>query len=106
MAETKFYNDVSILDILTGTKRAISAYARNEELVQALQMNDYDKKFPEYFSWLKKKFYDEVNRERFRKTAAKILTNVFCFNGSFHPVIQKIVDYLQYKDLVFLNSYQ
>lgn len=46
MKEAKFYNDVSVVSVLMETDRIISRYARNEELVRALEGRDYDNEFP------------------------------------------------------------
>lgn len=60
MKGTKIWKDVSVFNILMDSKEAISGYARNEELMKALEGKDYDNEFPVYFTLLKKKFYAEV----------------------------------------------
>lgn len=99
MKETKFYNDVSILDIILKNRQVISRYARNEELVNAFEENDFSNKFPIYFAWLKRKFGAEVEKQRLRNMAAKYLANVFNFNDPSHQVNQKIINFLSDEDL-------
>lgn len=87
------------LRFLWGMKRC----ARNEELVEALEKENYERKFPIYFTLLQKKFYDEVERQRLRKRAANVLSNIFEFNDAFHPVNKKILSFLGDQDLEYLK---
>lgn len=102
MAEDKFYYNLSVFDILTGPKNVLSGYARNEELVKALE--ESNDKFPIYSRALQRKFFNEVNRQRLRRTSAEILTNVFCLYDPFHPVIRKILYHLEDEDLLILRT--
>lgn len=100
---TKFYNNVSIFNILMSSDKVISGYARNQELVQALQERDYDHVFPIYFSWLKKRFYAAVEEQRLQKFAAISLSNIFGLGDPFHPVIQKILSFMSAEDFKYLK---
>lgn len=102
MKVTKFHNNVSVFSILMDSEKMLFAYARNENLVRALEKNNYDNTFPIYFPLLKKRFYAEVKKHRLRKNAATILSNVFMFNDPSHLVNQKILHYLTDEDLKIL----
>lgn len=102
MKETKFYNNLSLFNILTESKKVIAAYARNQELVDALEGNDYESKFPVYYVWLKNRFDIEVKKQRLRSAAAKVLGDLFKLNDPLHPANQKIISYLSDEDLHFL----
>lgn len=103
MKVTKFYNNVSIYRVLMGPKKGISCYARNEELLRALEANNYENEFPICFVWLKKGFDAEVEKQKLRYTAAEILSNLFKFNDPLHPAIQNVMDYLQDEDVELLT---
>lgn len=106
MVATKFYDNVSVFDILTNSDQVLSGYARNEELVAVLKEKDPDHEFPIYFAGLKKRFYTEVKRQRLRMAAAKILCHLFALNDPLHLVTQQILFHLSDEDLeiVCLNS--
>lgn len=104
MKNAKFYKNVSANRIVTGSKKEVSALARNEELIKALETEDYENKFPIYFAQFKKRFQDEVPKQRSRKIAARNLSNLFKFNDPIHPIIQKILYYSRYEDLSLLNT--
>lgn len=103
MKETKLYNNVTIFNIFINSGKAISAYAKNEELVKALEEEDYDSMFPMYFAWLKERFHKEVKKQRLRKGEAKILSDIFMFNDPFNPIIWNILSYLSDEHLKFLH---
>lgn len=102
MKETRVYNNVSAFSIFMGSQKVISGYARCEELVRALEKNDYHDVFPIYFALLKRRFDAAVRRQRLLHTAANILSNAFVFNGPAHPVNQNILTYFRDGDLNFL----
>lgn len=104
MKLSRFYNSLSIFDILTESERVISGYAKNEELIAALDGADYDERFPLYFGCLKKKFDIEVEKQRSRQSAAISLSNIFKFNDPSHIVNQKILGYLRHQDLKSLGT--
>lgn len=104
MKDAKFYNNVSLSNILMDSRKVISALARNEDLVKAFEDKAYDSQFPIYFTGLKKRFYTEVKEQRLRRAAAKIISNIFILNDEFHPISQNIIRYLREKDLEFLCS--
>lgn len=103
MRETKFYNNLSICDILTERENIISRYARNEELVKALEEQDCETKFPAMYSaYMKKRFdwfYAEVKKQIFRYAVAQVLCGLFKLNEPVHPVNQNILNYLSDQDL-------
>lgn len=99
MKETKFYNNVSIFTILMGSDKVISGFARNEELVQALEAEGYVNMFPVYFPLLKKRFDAEVKMQKVRKLAAMSLSDIYKLNDPFHAVTQKILSYTRHEDL-------
>lgn len=104
MEKTKFYNNVSIFNLLKGNGNVISAYARNDQLVKAFDNQEgCSERFPVYFVSLKKRFYAEVQKQRKRNAAAKVLGNILTLNDPIHPVIQMILDYLRDDDLKFLE---
>lgn len=102
MRKTKFYNNLPI-SILLRSRKVISGYARNEELVYALSNEAYDSQFPILFSSLKKRVYAEVEKLRLRRPALNSLNNIFKFNDPFHPVIQEIISFLSEEDLKYLG---
>lgn len=104
MKGEKFYNHVSLLRITTGSKKVISGYARNEELVRVLEAQCWDYKFPIYFVWLRKRVYDAVKKHRLRNAAATILDDIFMLDNPYHPTTQKILDYLRDEDLKLLYT--
>lgn len=103
MKNTRFYNNVSLFSIFMKSKNRVAGYARNQKLVDALEENEYEKKFPIYFDSLKQTFITEVLRQRIRISVAKTLSGLFQFANPFHPVNQKILDCIQDEDLKFLE---
>lgn len=99
MKEIKFYNNVSIFDIFTESKKTMPGYARNEELVKAFEEEVRDKWYSRYFA----KFRAEVKKQKYRKTAAETLSSVFKLDDHSHPVIQEILCFLSECDLKFLD---
>lgn len=104
MKRDKFYGNVSIFSILMDSERVISGFARNEELVRALEENDYRKQYPIYFACLVKRFYAQVKKQRFRRAAAIILQEIFMLSDLSHPVIGNVLLYLKDHDLDGLCS--
>lgn len=102
MAATRFYNNVSILDILIGSYKELSGYARNEELVNALDEQDYGNMGLVYFPRLAKRFHVEVEAQRLQKAAAKVLSNIFALNDPSHLVNETIICYLKTTDFKIL----
>lgn len=104
MKETKFYHDVSILDIFTKSQKQLLGYARNEELVSGLKkMKDYNGKFPVYFVSLKRserRFFAEVKKQRLRKIDAAILSSILNLNDY---IVQKIFSFLNDDDFKFFK---
>lgn len=103
----KLFNSVSVFDILTGSKKMLSRYARNKTLVNALEHIDCGNRFSIYFSSLKEKFEKfegQIEDERLKNTAATILSDLFAFNDPSHPVPQNIVRYLDDEHVKFLCS--
>lgn len=103
MRVTKFYNSVSVFDIFMKSDKVTFGYVRNEELVKSLENEHYDQHFPIYFMSLSKEFYSKVEKQRLHRTAAETLGDLFKFNDSLHIVNQKILSYMQEKDLKFLT---
>lgn len=99
---TKFYHNVSISSIFAKRRKIIAGYARNQDLVKALEEKDYESQFPIYFGWLKKNFNAEVLKQRLRTEAAKNLSYLFKFNDSLHPVNRKIISFVNDEELRFL----
>lgn len=105
MKAAMFYSKVSVLRIFLANDAVLSGYARNEELVKALEENRYENKFPIYFSSLKKRFDAEVLKQRSRNRAAETLSNLFQFNDPFNLINQKILSYMRQEDFVFLSKH-
>lgn len=103
MKHAKFYHNVTVFRIFMGSNREVCGFARNEELIQALEVQGYEHQFPIYFALLKKRFLVEVERQRLRNDAALVLRELLMLNDPLHPVPQKILDYLQDKDLRLLT---
>lgn len=99
MKETKFYNNMSVFDILMGSDKVVADYARNNELVEALEKGDFSECFPIYFASLNKKFQFKVEQQKFRKKAATTLSNLLNLND---VVNQKILSYMGDENLRFL----
>lgn len=105
MKKVKFYNDVSIFDIFTESEKVIAGYARNYELVNAFEREDYEKKFPIYFNAVMKKFGPEVQKQKSRNNATELLCELFKYHIPLdYLVVRKILDYLNDEDLMFLVS--
>lgn len=102
--KVKFYNNVSVFNILMDGDDVISGYAKNNELLKALEQTDYCRQFPLYFPWLKRRFYDQVKKQKLRSMAAEILNEIFMFPDPTHPGNQNIVEHLSDADLEFLCS--
>lgn len=103
MQATKFYGNLTIFNIFVGRRQVISGYARNQDLVQAFLDNDYEHKFPIYFASSKKRFCAEVERQKLRNIAAKILSNILKVNSPGHPVNQEVLNFLCDEDLKHLE---
>lgn len=103
MKRRKLYNNVSIFQILMGSEKMITGYARHEEVVGALEARDYNLTFPVYFTLLKKRFNAKVEEQALRDTAAKILSNIFMLNDPFHFIVQNVLNYPHIKDLCVLK---
>lgn len=116
METMKFYDDVSVFDICMSSRKVISRHAKKKELVEALpralrdqaRKKNYKHGFPRYFTSSLLKFYNEVEKQRLRRGAAKILSDLFKFNDPFHLVNQKILSYLKDEDLTYsrIRAYQ
>lgn len=65
MKTTNLHGDVTVFNILMDGEEFIAKYAGNAKLVRALEMRDYDNEFPIYFTWLKQKFYGQVDKQKF-----------------------------------------
>lgn len=108
MKNTNFYNNVSVQDVFLGSAKMTYRHAKDEDLVKALEtaahQGAYEMRFPIYFNDLKKKFYGEVERQRFRRAAAETLCKLFKFNHPLHIVNQKILGHMSDKDLKFLDT--
>lgn len=104
MRETKFYNNVSIFNILTESKKVISAYARNAELIKSLLTSGSCDTFPIYSDLFRKRFYAVIQKEEMRSSAAKLLSILFNFNDPSHPVNQTILSYLRDDDLLVTTN--
>lgn len=102
MKDTKIYDNIPLYTIFMGGRQKMCGYARNKELIEALEAQDYENKFPIYFGLLKRRFLVEVEKQKLRSAAAEILSTLLQFNDPIHPVIQKILDYLRDGDLQFL----
>lgn len=102
MKVATFYNSVTVHDVFLESKKVISGYAKNEELVEALKSGAYGERFPIYFSILEKAFFVEVERQKLRKAAAETLSSLFKFNDPYHLVMQTILCYLRDSDLKIL----
>lgn len=105
MEADRFYNNVSVLNILIGSDRVIFGYARNKELVEVLRRKNLKKLFPIYFTSLKKRVSAAVDAQRIRHAGAIILSDIFQFNDSFHVINQKILNHLTMTDIKFLKMH-
>lgn len=85
------------------SKGVISGYARNEELVTALEGKAYEKCFPIHFTYLRNQFDAAVEKQRLRKSVARTLCDLFKMNHPYHMAIQKILSYMKDNDLKFLK---
>lgn len=65
MKKTSFYQNLSI-DVLFKCEKVISAYTRNKKVVKALEKKEYERKFPIYFTSLKKRFHAIAKKQRLR----------------------------------------
>lgn len=64
MKRAKFYENVSVFNVLMDSDERVVRYAKCEELVKALEARDYEAMFPIYFASLKRRFYDQVKKHR------------------------------------------
>lgn len=103
MKETRFYENVAVLSILTKSKKEISRFAKNPELIKALEDQDWGTEFPIYFTEVKKRFYPEVGRYKSGSAAIKVLDDIFGL-GNQSLITQKIVGFLGDKDLKCLET--
>lgn len=104
MKEVQFYNNVTVFNVLMGSDKVISGFARNEELVEALEKSDYGDQYPKCFAWLKKRFYAQLPKHRLRANAAKILSDLLGFNDPLHLTNWTIVRYLSDGEIGILCS--
>lgn len=92
MTEIKFYNNYLAASVLLNSRKNMSRYARIKTIVESLsKKNDYELKFPMYFASLKRKFSTQVNKQKLRNAAGKILSDTFMLNDAFHPVIRRFL---------------
>lgn len=103
MKEAKFYNHISLFNIMMGSEKVISGLARNEELVKVLEEKNFEDEFPIYYSSMEHKFYSEVKKQELRTNAANVLSGIFKFNDPFGAINLKILSFLNDKDLRFLD---
>lgn len=103
MKKTRFYNDVTIYNVLVDSGKVVSGYARNEELVAAFEKAFFGMEFPMYFTSVKRRLYSIAERHKLQKPAAKILSDLFQLNDYAHPVTQTILSYLKNADLKYFN---
>lgn len=103
MGEARFYNNVTIFSIFMASEKLISGYARNEELIQALEENDYEHIFPIYFASLRKRFCTVVEKQKSYILAATRLNTIFNFNEPLHLINKKILSYLNDEEWTFLE---
>lgn len=101
MRETKIYNNVSVVRILIGSDKEISGYSRNEELVESLAGQDFDKMFPIYFTSIDERFSVAVQKQRLCDDAGMILSSLLVVNHLSHPVIQNVLRYLADEEMKF-----
>lgn len=105
MERAKFYKNVSVFSALLQSDKIISGYARNEELVAALEEKVFNKYPTNAFGYMKQIFYAHVEKQRFRKSAAEFLNNLFRFNDPLHPIIQRTLDHLTVGNLMHLHEH-
>lgn len=103
MKETPFYNGVSVLSLFLENEKTISEYARNDELVGAFLVSDFDNEFPMYFDAVRRRFYAAVETQKLRSSAATVLSSLFKFGKASHKISKKILSYLRDEDLKFLK---
>lgn len=104
MQVTKFYREVTFFNILLNSDQVLSEYAKNKELVKALEEQDYGSKFPIYFTLMKKRFSAALEKQQLLNAAAEVIGNLFRFNEPAHPANRNILRYLSTPDLRRLCS--
>lgn len=104
MKKTKFYDEVTIFSIFSESRKVIAKYVKNSELVNAFEDKIYAWKYPIYIVSLKNRFYAELKKLRTRDNAAEVLSNIFKFYDTSHPINRKILSYLREEDLQFLST--
>lgn len=103
MEATRFYYNLPF-SILLRAKKVISEYVRNKEMMKAFGGGGYDRKFPIYFVSLRMRIERKIETQRLRNSAGEILSEIFQFNNRFHPVNQKILDFLSDAHLSLLKK--
>lgn len=102
METLKFYGDISMLDILTMSRKILAGYARNRKLVRVFEELTGILKFPNYGEEVKLRFKEEVELQNVMHNASVALKNALGFNSSRHVVVQRILSHMDIRDLYFL----
>lgn len=82
--------------------KVVFGYARNYDLVETLEKAANERRFSVYFASFKQQFDKIVVKQRWRSTAAKILSSIFNFNDPSHIISQKVLACMGDGDLKLL----
>jgi hypothetical protein len=103
MKSEKISNNVSLHDILTKNISQLAIYARNENIVQVLKLDDYKTKFPVYAGIINSRFRKGVIRKELLEQGNRFFHSLFNRLPELpYDCTQKIFNYLSDKDLRFL----
>lgn len=95
---------ISYYDILTKCVRQLAMYARNEEIVQVLTLNAHETKCSVYGTMINKRFLRGKERREMLDQSNNFFHLIFNDYPKLHECTDKIVSYLNEKDLNVLRD--
>jgi hypothetical protein len=99
MKDNKVYNNISYFKILNSNTHVIAAYARNDDIRKCFENNSYGSDYMIYKLALKNKAQKGIERCKFIKSAALLLSDALPFRDPDHVIIRTIIKYLHKDDV-------
>jgi ankyrin repeat protein len=93
------YGNVSFFNLLTGSPKKMSDYARNHDLVESFLNSSYYKRFPIYCTHLSFRVNEAVERQKLMYNAAKFLSGTLLFISPYDVIMDNILSYLSEADM-------
>lgn len=94
----KIFNGVAYFDVLIAEERMLSFYARNEKIMENLQDESHQKRFPLYWAFLKSRIQRGMRRYTLLEQSYRPLRRAFGFEVP-RLIAWEVKDYLSLKEL-------